>query len=288
MTDSSPPSAEPAPEQAQLLTRRRLLLGASAVAAVGAAHALGLEPRWLETSEHQIAVPKLASALEGFVIAQLSDAHLTELGMIEQAVVDAVRARPPNLIVLTGDIIESEHRLGVLAELCRELRTASGSVAMVGTLGNREPRGNLGRQRQNANNKKVRVKLLVNESAELGGIAVAATDDGLGGLPRWDTTLRNLSKNGPKLLLTHSPALVDEAPSTGPQFDLALAGHTHGGQLRLGPWAPLCPPGSGRFTAGHYDTAMGRLYVSRGIGTSVVPARLMCRPELPSFELRRA
>ncbi len=287
MTDPSPPSAEPAPGS-RLLTRRRLLYGAGAIMAVGAADAVGLEPRWLETSEHQVAVPKLATALEGFVITHISDAHLTELGMIERAVVAAVRARPPNLIVLTGDMIESERRLGTLAELCRELRAAGNNADVVATLGNWEHWGNVPLEALRASYEKVGVKLMVNENAKLAGVAVAATDDGLGGLPRWDTTLRNLPEGRPRLLLTHSPALVDKTFSGFPLFDLALAGHTHGGQLRLGPWAPLCPPGSGRFTAGHYDTAVGRLYVSRGIGTSVVPARFMCRPELPSFKLVRA
>jgi predicted MPP superfamily phosphohydrolase len=68
---------------------------------------------------------------------------------------------------------------------------------------------------------------------------------------------------------------------------LCLAGHTHGGQIRAGSLAPFVPPGSGRFVAGWYETEMGPLYVSRGTGTSIVPARFCCRPELPVFELVR-
>ncbi len=75
-----------------------------------------------------------------------------------------------------------------------------------------------------------------------------------------------------------------EAP--GP---LVLSGHTHGGQVRL-PFlgAPWCPPGSGRFEAGWYDVRGGRLYVSRGVGTAVVPVRLLCRPEVTIFSLSPA
>jgi len=52
--------------------------------------------------------------------------------------------------------------------------------------------------------------------------------------------------------------------------------------------ALVVPPGSGRFVAGWYSTPVGRMYVSRGIGLSVLPVRLMCRPELAFFRLARA
>jgi predicted MPP superfamily phosphohydrolase len=50
---------------------------------------------------------------------------------------------------------------------------------------------------------------------------------------------------------------------------------------------PFRPPGSGRFVSGWYDVPIGRAYVSRGTGLSVVPARFGCRPELPVFTLRQ-
>jgi len=59
-----------------------------------------------------------------------------------------------------------------------------------------------------------------------------------------------------------------------------LAGHTHGGQLAVGKHALYTPRGSGSFVAGWYQTQWGVLYVSRGVGTSVLPMRLGARPEL--------
>jgi hypothetical protein len=68
-----------------------------------------------------------------------------------------------------------------------------------------------------------------------------------------------------------------------------LAGHAHGGQIRLGSsLVPFLPPGSGRFVSGWYHLPMGAVYVSRGTGTSIVPARFACRPELPIYRLREA
>jgi uncharacterized protein len=130
------------------------------------------------------------------------------------------------------------------------------------------------------------VRLLGNESWLLtSGISVMATDDHCSGFDDVRAASRNVPASAMRLFLTHAPGIFDKMPVDAPKFDLGLAGHTHGGQIRaMG--APLwAPPGSGRFRAGMYDTTKGRIYVSRGIGTSVVSARFTCRPELPIFRL---
>jgi hypothetical protein len=89
------------------------------------------------------------------------------------------------------------------------------------------------------------------------------------------------------LLLYHNPDLALLAAESG-KIDLYLAGHTHGGQVRL----PLLPPlflprFSGRFVAGPYRVGQYNtpLYVNRGIGTSLLPVRMLCRPEITLIEL---
>ena len=84
----------------------------------------------------------------------------------------------------------------------------------------------------------------------------------------------------------HCPEYADLIPDGVPPPDALLAGHTHGGQVRLPGWVPYTPPGSGRFVEGWYRDAKVPMYVSRGIGTAVVQARFCCRPELPIFTLR--
>lgn len=65
---------------------------------------------------------------------------------------------------------------------------------------------------------------------------------------------------------------------------LMLSGHTHGGQIAVGGWAPLVPPGSGRYVRGWFrGDGAPPLYVSRGIGTSVLPLRFGATPELAVF-----
>ena len=79
------------------------------------------------------------------------------------------------------------------------------------------------------------------------------------------------------IALFHSPTYFDAIAG---RVDLALAGHTHGGQVRLPFVSPWLPPGSGRYVAGWYEAGGSKLYVSRGIGTSMLPLRFRCRPEL--------
>ena len=72
---------------------------------------------------------------------------------------------------------------------------------------------------------------------------------------------------------------------SSPPLSLCLSGHTHGGQIALAGWAPFRPVGSGRFVAGFYDVPGCRLYVSRGVGTSVLPLRWGAAPEVAVFDL---
>jgi hypothetical protein len=81
-----------------------------------------------------------------------------------------------------------------------------------------------------------------------------------------------------RLLLLHYPEMAD---TLGTPFDLILAGHSHGGQVRLPFYgAPILPWGVGRYDLGYFDSKFGPLYVNPGIGTYRLPVRFNCRPEL--------
>lgn len=93
------------------------------------------------------------------------------------------------------------------------------------------------------------------------------------------------AKSGVKnILLSHYPNGVELFPNT--RFDLVLAGHTHGGQVRL-PWygALMVPFGAGEYQLGMYETHAGPLYVSSGVGYFFVNVRFNCRPEIAVFEV---
>lgn len=251
----------------------------------GVLDAVVIEPNWLEVTTHAVSVPKLPRGLDGFTIAQVTDAHLQAIGAVEESIADALRAHNVQLLVLTGDIIDSGARLDVLQDFCRGLRTPG--MTMIATVGNWEHWGRVAVAELAAAYQRANARLLVNDATILpDGVKVFATDDSTGGTPE----LGSLDSAGgdARVLLTHSPELLDRIDPGARGFGLALAGHTHGGQVRLGSAVvPFLPGGSGRFVAGWYDLPGCRAYVSRGTGTSIAPVRFTCRPELPIFTLRQ-
>ncbi|MCA9701445.1 MAG: metallophosphoesterase [Myxococcales bacterium] len=269
------------------LTRRNLLRAAGAGAVLAAADGFGLEPYWLEVTTHTLPVADLPTALEGLTIAQITDAHLSRLGRVEDEILAAVRQADAALVVLTGDLIDDMADAPPLAELCAELRR--GGAEVVATLGNWERWNNLPVDELGAVYQRSGATLLIDQwhPCEVGGVTLYASDDSTGGGPR----PLQANPDGPapvEILLTHSPAFIDDAAVPDLSFDLCLAGHTHGGQVTALGWPPLLPEGSGRFVAGWYDSAQGPAYVSRGTGTSLIPVRFFCRPELPLIRLTRA
>lgn len=86
------------------------------------------------------------------------------------------------------------------------------------------------------------------------------------------------------IFLMHYPAWIDKL--AGNQFDLVLAGHSHGGQVRLPFYGPVFLPfGVNQYDLGMFHTPSGALYVNPGIGWYPVPIRFNCRPEITVFEL---
>ena len=86
-----------------------------------------------------------------------------------------------------------------------------------------------------------------------------------------------------RLLLVHYPLFVEQVKET---FDLILAGHSHGGQVRLPFWGALVLPFRvGPYDLGLFQTQAGPLYVNPGVGTFSLPVRSWCRPEITVIEL---
>jgi predicted MPP superfamily phosphohydrolase len=259
-------------------------MGAAGV--LGVVDAFALEPAWLEVNHYDLAVPRLPHALDGYRIAHITDAHLQDLGTTEKSIVEEVERSNAKLVLLTGDIVNSPHDFGLLQEFCREL-SARGRI-LLATLGNWEYWGQVRPDDLAKTYAAVGVTLLGNESVcPDSGLCIVATDDSLTQRARAEVALSKRTKAPVSLFVTHCPELFDMLPEAVERFDLSLAGHTHGGQARIGSLAPFVPPGSGRFVSGWYDLRFGRAYVSRGTGMSVAPARFLCRPELPVFTLRR-
>jgi predicted MPP superfamily phosphohydrolase len=219
-------------------------------------------------------------------MVQISDLHLNRHTTYFKDVARQVGLLQPDLIVLTGDYLEEQRNIRGVLDFLRALQAPQGIYAIQGNweYWSRLEGENLRRHFAGAG-----VRLLINERVDL---EIQGRDLSIYGLdyPSSADYLQRLQANiDPQrfnLLLSHVPAFAHEHLSR--HFNLILCGHTHGGQVRL-PFLPpfYLPRYSGRFVAGFYPVSEHQipLYVSRGVGTSVLPVRFLCRPEIGLFEL---
>jgi hypothetical protein len=258
--------------------------------AASAADALAFEPGHVVVTRHDVPIAGLPSALDGLRIAQLTDVHLPGSSDAARDAAEAVRRERPDVVVCTGDICEGVSSLGALVAFIRGVR---GSLGTFGTFGNWERRGGITRGLAELAYAEAGAEFLNNASAvvELGGarLGILGIDDVVHGAPDLPGALATRPDAALDIWLMHAPGYADTIPRDGtrpPAF--MLAGHTHGGQIRLPGWAPYTPGGSGRYVSGWYGEGFAPMYVSRGVGTVGVRARLFCLPEVPIFTLRQA
>lgn len=256
--------------------------------AIAVAAVLGVIRGWpdLEITHHDLRGPLTGAA---FRVVQLSDLHLQRFDSAEKEIVVRVKEVQPDLIVLTGDATDRSDALPFL----KTFLTALGKIPVVVVPGNWEHWSEMNFQELEAFlDERPGSWFLLNRrvtlSAKGRSVHVIGLDDFTAGNP--DGRLLSIANpNEVTILLQHSPGLFDEPEvnrrMSDQRFTLCLSGHTHGGQVTLGGWAPFRPVGSGRFVAGFYDVPGCRLYVSRGVGTSVLPVRWGPAPEIAVFDL---
>jgi uncharacterized protein len=258
------------PRRRSWCRRRRVVIALALVAAALAVDALLIGPRALVVSTHTVGAPVAAP----LTVVQLSDLHTTGFGSLERAVVDRVAEARPDVVVVTGDVVDSGD-LEPARALFTRLHAPLGVFVVRGNWENwRPPPG------EAAFYASVGATLLVNDGRLVRpDVWIAGVDDPLSGPADFAAATAAAGAGALRIVLVHSPAAFDVSARDG---DLVLAGHTHGGQVRLPLVGALwTPPGSGRFVEGWYDGRGGaRLFVSRGIGTSILPVRFLCAPEV--------
>ncbi len=252
-------------------------MGIAATAA--AVHGFALEPQRLTITRPRIGSPE--PGVTPLRLAVLTDLHLKSITAFHERVAVAVREAAPDVVVIVGDAIDDRDHLPLLRDF---LRLLPASVPRVATLGNWEYWGRVDLEALRRTYEAENTRLLINEAHMLSdGAVLFGTDDSLAGAPTLDG-IRELTARE-VVVLSHCPAYRDTIPrDLHGQLRAMLAGHTHGGQIAIGGWAPILPPGSGSYTSGWYVDDGVPLYVSRGLGTSVFPVRFGSPPEVPILE----
>jgi predicted MPP superfamily phosphohydrolase len=270
-------------------TRREFLSQAAVSTAVAAS--VGTVSYGVFVGRHDYAIeelvvriPGLSSKLDGYTIVQLSDVHIgmyvgeDELG----TAIDLVRGARPDLVVLTGDLVDHDPHL---APALTELSARLGALARHGVAavaGNHDHYAGVGAVLGAA--RRGGAHVLDNEARVIGdaraGFVLLGVDDVFGAQVGRGPNLARAELGAPpdlpRVLLCHNPSFFPEAAG---RVALQLSGHTHGGQVNPGVRVAdvLLPYG---YVAGRYERGGSTLYVNRGFGTVGPPARVLARPEI--------
>lgn len=240
----------------------------------------------IEVNEHRIPLAGLPEVFRGMRVVQLTDIH-HGLYLPLQAVMDAVELAnrlEPDAVALTGDFITySRSYIEPVAQVLGLLQARYGVFA---TLGNHDFR--VGADHVTRALRRNGIDVLRNQRTAIRrghhALHVAGIEDlGYGAdLPR---ALRGIPGGAPVILLSHNPGIVRKAARAG--VGLILSGHTHGGQFKLPVLGSIYgrPIERTRFKAGLDFYGNTQIYVSRGIGTIVLPVRYRCPAEIPLLHL---
>jgi predicted MPP superfamily phosphohydrolase len=303
-TSSSPPSlpvsSDRSPtdeDRARAMTRRAMtrrqwvegMGGAAIFGATGSMLGWGMVRgrHAFELTELPLRIPGLPRALDGYVIAQVSDIHSGAL--VGERELDEglslVRAARPDLIVVTGDIVDFDPSYAPIA--ARKLTDLPARDGVVAVLGNHDYYA--GADAVVAALGAAGIDVLRDAGRRIrpgdgGGFALLGVDDlsaakhGRGG-PRLDRALSTVDPDLPRILLSHQPSTIERWAG---QVAAQLSGHTHGGQINPGfsPAAMLL-----KYVAGAYEVGGTKLYVNRGFGTVGAPSRVGAPPEITRIVL---
>lgn len=257
----------------------------------------------LETTHYTYAAELLGADLEGYRIVQISDLHNAKFGKDNQKLVDRIRECEPDMIVLTGDLVDSNHTnvdravqfVDEIVKICPvyyvtgnheywleaseydELMSGLADTGVV-ILDNQVVEISRG-------DAKFRLVGLDDKSLSDGTLGTLLNDQA--GQKEETADNENSEKKEFTVVLAHEPQYLARYASAG--VDLVLSGHAHGGQFRLPFVGGIVAPDQGFFpeyTAGEYYMNGTEMIVSRGLGNSVIPVRLFNYPEIVCVELK--
>lgn len=240
---------------------------------------------------------KIPDEFEGFSILHISDLHNAEFGKKQDRLLKAIKGSSADMIVITGDLIDSNH-----TDIKKAMDLIDGAVKFAPVYyvsGNHEAWSEyysvLKKQMLMAG-----VKMLEDEGIEIKRNGASITllgindPDFVSGLDWFETQafvgsiLKNIAgeENKYRILLSHRPELLDVYADNN--INLVLCGHAHGGQVRLPFIGGLVAPNQGffpKYYEGVYQKEQTKMIVSRGLGNSIIPLRINNRPELVIVEL---
>jgi predicted MPP superfamily phosphohydrolase len=258
-----------------------------------------IEPNLISTERIIIRDPELARVLAGLKVVQISDIHIGDkIGYRERELIEKVNDLKPDLLFITGDFFSAEKGQDASMQFVaikKVIISLKASVGIYGVIGNYDT-FLTGHPERLQEMKSAGIDILVNESREIllpnnQVLWIAGIDHSwdpqtnLSTSAKLARSLENIPTGSPVILLNHYPDIFGRAFESG--INLVLAGHTHGGQIGI-PFLIHLSNSANKspFMRGLFDTGKTKMYVNRGIGTTNIPVRYMCSPEITLLDFK--
>jgi uncharacterized protein len=252
----------------------------------------------IATTEYGYSNSKIPAAFDGFTIAQVSDLHNKMFGENQEYILAKLRLVAPDIIVITGDIIDRRH---YNLDAASSFVVGASKIAKVYYVtGNHEAwldsfeitKTRLIEAGAIFMDDKEATITIENSSIKILGVSdpdfLTTTYDQGNDVTKMTQQLAKWSFDESfKILITHRPELFDLYAENN--MDLVFAGHTHGGQIRIPFVGGVVAPDQGwfpKYTSGKYTQEASTMYVSRGLGNSIIPVRVNNRPEIVVVRLK--
>ncbi len=270
----------------------RGLLGLFAVGAIAALWGFWIEPASLHNATHRLHLPRWPAACSGLRVAVLADLHtgspFNGVDKLDEIITLTQRARP-DLVLVAGDLVID----GVIGgrfvpprEIARRIARLRPTLGTYAVLGNHDWWHGAPKVRRAL--EEAGIPVLDDRAVQLANgecrFWLAGIGDLWEGRPDVQKALGAVPAGEPVVVLTHNPDLFPVLPA---RVNLTIAGHTHGGQVNLPLIGrPIAPSRYGdRYAIGHVVERGRHLFVSPGLGTSIIPVRFLVPPEVSVLHL---
>ena len=238
--------------------------------------------------EYTFTSAKVSKSADDFRIVQVSDLHNAKFGKNNSRLISKIKDQSPDIIVITGDIVDSNHtNIDTATDFCKEAVKIAPCYYITGNHEMWLTEDESDTLYSGMTSADVTILDSTTITLENGIYLTGLGDDHL-----YDGTLAKLSDSVPDdalhIVLAHEPQYLEEEYTLSSP-DLIITGHAHGGQVRLPFIGGIVAPDQGffpKYTAGEYKSGDTTMYVSRGLGNSVIPLRLFNTPEINLLKIK--
>ncbi len=268
------------------------LISVTAAGTGGYYYAKEVEPFLFDITNRKVSHQLIPPGFSGLRIVQFSDTHVGfhyTLSDLKKAI-KKINALEPDILIFSGDLIDDPEGFSDAEELTEILGTLDAVYGKFAVYGNHD-HGGYGSDMYKEIVTRAGFELLLNEARKISldhqeHIYIAGIDDSMLGKPDIAAAVSSIPENAYTILISHAPDLADSAAPLPIHFQ--ISGHTHGGQVQIPFFGPLVtPPHGEKYTEGLYHIGENKmeLYVNRGLGTTRLPFRFFCKPEITVYTL---